>query len=65
MVFMRVVNTFKKCYFQVLGWCGKCINFKEEAYERLIEMRRNDDYKTGNLLDYEYLKHKNITNQLQ
>ena len=27
---------------------------KEEAYEKNIEMSRNNDYTTGNLLDYEY-----------
>ena len=27
---------------------------KEEAYERIIEMSKNNDYTTGNLLDYEY-----------
>ena len=27
---------------------------KEEAYEKIIEMSKNKDYKTGNLLDYEY-----------
>ena len=27
---------------------------KHEAYEKLIEMSRNDDYTTGNLLDYLY-----------
>ena len=25
---------------------------KEELYEKLVEMSRNDDYATGNLLDY-------------
>ena len=31
---------------------------KEEAYEAIIEMSKNNDYATGNLLDYEYfLKH--------
>ena len=29
---------------------------KEEAYEAIIEMSRNNDYTTGNLLDYEYFK---------
>ena len=29
---------------------------KEEAYEAIIEMSKNNDYKTGNLLDYEYFK---------
>ena len=27
---------------------------KEEAYEAIIEMSRNNDYANGNLLDYEY-----------
>ena len=27
---------------------------KQEAYEKLIKMSRNDDYTTGNLLDYLY-----------
>ena len=27
---------------------------KEDAYEKIIEMGRNNDYTTGNLLDYEY-----------
>ena len=27
---------------------------KEEAYEAIIEMSKNNDYPTGNLLDYEY-----------
>ena len=29
---------------------------KEEAYKQIIEMSRNNDYTTGNLLDYEYFK---------
>ena len=34
------------------------IKNKEEAYEQIIEMGRNNDYTTSNLLDYEYfLKH--------
>ena len=27
---------------------------KEEAYEQIIEMSKNNDYTTGNSLDYEY-----------
>ena len=27
---------------------------KEDAYEQIIEMSKNNDYTTGNLLDYEY-----------
>ena len=30
------------------------IKNKEETYEKIIEMRKNNDYTTGNLLDYEY-----------
>ena len=29
---------------------------KEEAYEAIIEMSKNNDYTTGNLLNYEYFK---------
>ena len=29
---------------------------KEEAFEAIIEMSKNNDYTTGNLLDYEYFK---------
>ena len=29
---------------------------KEEVYEAIIEMSKNNDYTIGNLLDYEYFK---------
>ena len=29
---------------------------KEEAYEAIIEMSKNNNYTAGNLLDYEYFK---------
>ena len=29
---------------------------KEEAYEAIIEMSKNNEYTTANLLDYEYFK---------
>ena len=32
------------------------IKSKEEAYEQIIEVSKNNDYTTGNLLDYEYFK---------
>ena len=35
---------------------------KEEAYEQIIEMSTNNDYTTGNLLDYEnFLKQYRLT----
>ena len=30
------------------------IRNKEETYEKIIEMSKNNDYTTGNLLDYDY-----------
>ena len=30
------------------------IKNKEEEYEQIIEMSKNNDYTTGNLLDFEY-----------
>ena len=29
---------------------------KEEVYEQIIEMSKNNDYTTDNLLNYEYFK---------
>ena len=31
---------------------------EEEAYEKIIEMSNNNDYTTGNLLDFAYFKNK-------
>ena len=39
-----------KPFFEIL------VKNKEEAYEQIIEMSKNNDYTTGNLLDYEYFK---------
>ena len=35
---------------------GIPVKNKEEAYEAIIEMTKNNSYTTGNLLDYEYFK---------
>ena len=32
------------------------IKNEEEAYEKIIDISRNNEYTTGNLLDYEYFK---------
>ena len=38
------------------------IKNKEEPYEQIIEKRKNNDYTTGSLLDYEYFsKHYRLT----
>ena len=44
------VLTDGKPFFEIL------VKNKEEAYEAIIEMTKNNDYTTGNLLDYEYFK---------
>ena len=36
-----------KCFFDI------SIKYDEETYKQIIEMGRNNDYTTGNLLDYE------------
>ena len=44
------VLTDGKTFFEI------SVKNKEEAYEQIIEMSKNNDYATGNLLDYEYFK---------
>ena len=43
---------------QCINWWKKLfsctVKNKEEAYEKVIEISKNNDYTTGNLLDYEY-----------
>ena len=34
------------------------IKSKEETYEAIIEMNKNNDYTTGKLLDYEYFSNR-------
>ena len=41
-----------KAFFDVL------IKNKEETYEAIIEMNKNNDYTTGKLLDYEYFSNR-------
>ena len=36
------------------GFFDKPIKNEEETYKQIIEMGRNNDYTTGNLLDHEY-----------
>ena len=45
-------------YFNVLidgkSFFDRSIKNKEEAYGKIIEMSKNNDYTTGNLLNYDY-----------
>ena len=54
-------DPFNKCYLLIKHFnalidnktfFGQPVKNKQEAYEKLIEMSRNDDYATENLLDY-------------
>ena len=38
------------------------VKSEEEAYEKIIEMSNNNDYTTGNLLDFAYFKLQLICN---
>ena len=44
------VNIDKLAFFDLL------IKTEEEAYEKIIDISRNNEYTTGNLLDYDYFK---------
>ena len=41
-------------YYTLKVKTNTSIRIKEEIYEKIIEMSKNNDYTTGNLLDYEY-----------
>ena len=39
-----------------LAFCDLSIKTEEKAYEKIIDISRNNEYATGNLLDYDYFK---------
>ena len=39
-----------------LAFFDLLIKTEEEAYEKVIDISRNNEYTTGNLLDYDYFK---------
>ena len=39
-----------------LAFFDLTIKTEEEAYEKIIDISRNNEYTTGNLLDYDYFK---------
>ena len=62
-LFFTLLHT--KCWnkeFQCLNWWKKFFDLpvknEEEAYEKIINMSKNNDYTTGNLLDFAYFKRK-------
>ena len=39
-----------------LGFFDLPVKTEEEAYEKIIDISRNNEYTTGNLLDYDYFE---------
>ena len=39
-----------------LAFFDLAIKTEEEVYEKIIDISRNNEYTTGNLLDYDYFK---------
>ena len=53
-----IENWWKKLMEKVDGkmFSDLLVKNEEEAYEKNIEMSNNNDYATGNLLDFDYFK---------
>ena len=54
-------DSFSNCYVPNVEIDGKSlfdlsVKNKEESFEKIMEMSRNSDYTTGNLLDFGYFK---------
>ena len=50
-----MVNDFN-VIIDKLAFFGLPIKTEEEAYEKIIDISRNNEYTTCNLLDYDYFK---------
>ena len=50
-----MVNDFN-VIIDKLAFFGLPIKTEEEAYEKIIDISRNNEYTTYNLLDYDYFK---------
>ena len=46
----NISNNMRKSFFDL------SVKNEEEAYEKIIEISNNNDYTTGNLIDYAYYK---------
>ena len=46
----------RQSFFDKLAFFDLPIKTEEEAYEKIIDISRNNEYTTGNLLDCEYFK---------
>ena len=50
-----VVKDYNVIFYK-LAFFDLPIKTEEEAYEKIIDISRNNEYTTGNLLDYDYFK---------
>ena len=55
MIFEVMVKDFN-VIIDKLAFFDLPIITEEEAYEKIIDISKNDEYTTGNLLDYDYFK---------
>ena len=51
-----MVKDFNVILILKLAFFDLPITTEEEAYEKIIDISRNNEYTTGNLLDYDYFK---------
>ena len=52
----RVMMKYYNVIIDKLAFFDLPIKSEEEAYEKIIDISRNNEYTTGNLLDYDYFK---------
>ena len=52
----KVVVKYYNVIIDKLAFFDLPIKTEEEAYEKIIDICRNNEYTTGNLLDYDYFK---------
>ena len=52
----KVLVKYFNVFIDKLAFFDLPIKTEEEAYEKIIDISRNNEHMTGNLLDYDYLK---------
>ena len=52
----KVMVNYYNAVIDKLAFFGLPIKTEEEAYEKIIDISRNNEYTTGNLLDYDYFQ---------
>ena len=55
-IYRKVMGKNYNVIIDKLAFFDLPIKTEEEAYEKIIDISRNNEYTTGNLLDYDYFK---------